>query len=168
MSRFPHSSQLFRLFRSDPMRTLPWVWVVAMTGLLSACLDSDRDPHPDQVLTRRVGVFKQFGHAMEPLNAMRNGRKPFDRAQFQADVHTLDGLSDQPWRYFPLDGNYPPTRALPAIWTVPEDFQKAKDDFTGAIDQLSQTAQNGSEEQVYKALDRVSESCKACHRNFRR
>jgi cytochrome c556 len=149
-------------------RPLTWACIASATMLLWGCFGPDRDPHPDQVLTKRVALFKQFSHTMETLNDMRNGRKPFDRAQFQANVHTLDDLSDQPWRFFPLDGNYPPTRALPAIWTVPEDFQKAKDDFTGAVDQLSVIAKNGTEEQTYQAVDRVSESCKACHRNFRR
>ena len=150
------------------LRTRFWLLALCLTSPLSGCLEPDRDPHPDQVLTKRVALFKQFSHAMEPLNDMRNGRKPFDRARFQADLQTLDDLSDQPWRYFPLDGNYPPTRALPAIWTVPEDFQKAKDDFTGKLDQLRLTAKTGSETDVFAALDRVSESCKACHRNFRR
>ena len=150
------------------LRTCAALGLLPLLFTLSGCFEPDKDPHPNQVLTKRIALFKQLSHAMEPLNDIRNGRRAFDAAQVLVDAKALDALSVQPWRYFPLDGNYPPTRALPGIWTTPEDFDRAKDHFLGAVDNLVAAAKAGNPAQVNHAIDAVSESCKACHRDFRR
>jgi cytochrome c556 len=135
-------------------------------GLL-ACLGPEKDTHPQQVLTKRRALFKQYTRMLEPIGLVANGRKPYQREAFLAMVEDLDKLSDKPWNFFPPDGNYPPTRARPEVWSQPERFRQAQQEYRASVSALLQVAQRGDAAAVAPAVDAVVASCKACHRNFR-
>ena len=146
------------------LRVLPMLLVC---GLLSACWGPEQDNHPNQVLTKRRAVFKQYTRMLEPIGLVANGRKEFKRDEFLANVQDLEKLADKPWAYFPEDGNYPPTRALPEVWSQPEKFRQAQQNFEATVHQLALTAQNGSQAEISTAVDAVTQSCKSCHHDFR-
>jgi cytochrome c556 len=60
-----------------------------------------------------------------------------------------------------------PTRALPAVWSDPEGFHKAADDFVAAADKLTELAKAGDAEGVAAQVKVVGDACAACHRTFR-
>jgi cytochrome c556 len=134
---------------------------------LEACFELLKDTHPDQVLTKRRALFKQYTRAMEPIGLMASGRNAFKQAEFLAMVQELDKLSTKPWVYFPADGNYPPTHAKPAVWSQPEAFKLAQEKYQASVHELLLAAQDGKMEAVQAAVDRVTTSCKACHKDFR-
>ena len=140
--------------------------VLLCLGLV-ACLEPAKDTHPDQVLTKRRALFKQFTRALEPIGLVASGRQEFKQAEFLSMAQDLEKLSTKPWVYFPPDGNYPPTHARPAVWSKPEAFKLAQDQYQGAVHQLVLAAQNGKLEGVQLAVDHVTNSCKACHKDFR-
>ena len=57
---------------------------------LTACFESIKDTHPNQVLTKRRALFKQFTRAMEPIGLMASGRKEFKQEEFLALVQDLE------------------------------------------------------------------------------
>lgn len=134
---------------------------------LSACFEPIKDTHPDQVLTKRRALFKQYTRAMEPIGLMASGRKEFKQEEFLTMVQDLDRLSTKPWVYFTADGNYPPTHAKPAVWSQPEAFKKAQDNYRASVQILLQAAQVGQLEPIQRAVDGVTGNCKACHKEFR-
>ncbi len=152
-----------------------WARRLVMAGLaslvlcvgLTACFDSIKDTHPDQVLTKRRAIFKQYTRAMEPIGLMASGRKEFKQDEFLALVQDLEKLSTKPWVYFPADGNYPPTHAKPAVWEQPAAFKQAQEKYQLSVHELLVAAQGGKLEQVQSAVDGVTNSCKACHKDFR-
>jgi cytochrome c556 len=134
---------------------------------LSACVEPLNDTHPDQVLTKRRALFKQFTRAMEPIGLVASGRNAYKPAEFLALVQDLDKLSTKPWAYFPADGNYPPTHAKAAVWSQPEAFKAAQESYQASVHALLLAAQAGQFEAVQRAVDGVTNSCKACHKDFR-
>jgi cytochrome c556 len=134
---------------------------------LSACFEPIKDTHPEQVLTKRRALFKQYTRALEPIGLMASGRNEFKQAEFLAMVQDLDKLSGKPWAYFPADGNYPPTHAKPAVWSQPEAFKQAQEKYQASVHTLLLAAQVGQLEPVQRAVDGVTASCKACHKDFR-
>jgi cytochrome c556 len=134
---------------------------------VSACFEPIKDTHPDQVLTKRRALFKQFTRAMEPIGLMSSGRQEFKKDEFLALVQDLEKLSTKPWAYFPADGNYPPTHARPAVWSHPDAFKQAQDKYQASVHELLLAAQGGKLEPVQRAVDSVTNSCKACHKDFR-
>jgi len=149
---------------------------IALTVLLclslGACFDSIKDTHPDQVLTKRRALFKQFTRTMEPIGLMANGRKEYKADEFLSLAQELDKLSTKPWGYFTADGNYPPTRAKPEVWSKPAAFQKAQEQYQVSVQALVLAAQvaaqaGKADAALQQAVDGVTAQCKACHDNFR-
>lgn len=141
--------------------------LLALTFLATGCSDSARDTHPQQLLSKRKAVFKQFTGALEPLGLMARERKPWDAVAFKAGALELQRLSSLPWPYFTADGNYPPTRAKPAVWAQPAEFKQAQDDYVAALAALQAAAERGGAEAGRPAVERVEQACKACHDRFR-
>lgn len=134
---------------------------------LGACFEPIKDTHPDQVLTKRRALFKQYTRALEPMGLVASGRKEYKPEEFLVMAQDLDTLSTKPWVYFPADGNYPPTHARPAVWSQPEAFKAAQEKYQASVHALLLAAQAGRLEPVQKAMDAVTASCKACHKDFR-
>lgn len=139
----------------------------AVTLLATGCSDSAKDTHPQQLLSQRKAVFKQFTGALEPLGLMARDRKPWDAAAFKAGALELQRLSTLPWPFFTADGNYPPTRAKPAVWDQPAEFKQAQDNYLAAVAALLAAAERGGAEAGRPAVEQVEKACKSCHDRFR-
>ena len=144
-----------------------WLAAGLLLALLAACSREVPDTHPQQVLTKRNAIFKQMNRALEPIGQVAQGRKDYRREEFLAQVQDLEKISSKPWAYFPADGNYPPTRARPEVWSQPERFQAAKDDYQQKVKGLVAAAETGDIERIRAATDATSRSCKSCHDSFR-
>lgn len=134
---------------------------------LSGCFQPARDTHPDQVLTKRRALFKQFTRTLEPLNLVANGRKEYKADEFLALVKDLEQVSAKPWVYFTADGNYSPTRAKANVWSEPVAFKQAQENYQASVQALLLAAQAGKSEGVKPAVEAVAAQCKACHKDFR-
>lgn len=75
---------------------------------LTACDSEPKDTHPDQLVTKRRAVFKQFTRTLEPMGMVARDRKPYNSSEFMISALELQKLSSQPWPYFTADSNYPP------------------------------------------------------------
>lgn len=133
---------------------------------LSAC-GHGKDTHPGQPVTKREAIFKEFLRTSEPMGMMLRGSKPFEAQRVQQLSATLKALSTQPWQYFPVGSTYYPSRAKPAVWEKPAEFKAAQERFIRAADQLAQVAQGGNPDAIRPVFQDMSESCKACHQEFR-
>ena len=134
---------------------------------LAACSEGPRDTHPQQLVTKRQAVFKDFARTLEPLGMVARDRKAYSPGEVMAGALALQRLSAQPWAYFTADGNYPPTRARPEVWQSAADFRRAQETFTQRVDALVQAAGGGQLDSVRPAVLAVQDSCKACHDRFR-
>jgi cytochrome c556 len=79
----------------------------------------------------------------------------------------LAKLSTKPWAYFPVDGNYPLTRAALGVWSRPAEFKEAQVTFEAAVARLVAAARAGEVDKVKLAVFDVTKSCKSCHKDFR-
>lgn len=140
---------------------------LAATALLTACGQGARDTHPQQLLTQRLAVFKKFTKTLEPMGLVARDRRDYVKAEFVEQAKALQALSTQPWAFFSADGNYPPTRAKPEVWSQPDDFKKAQNRFLSAVNQLVQVADSGDLPAIKTGVDEVQKSCKNCHDQFR-
>jgi cytochrome c556 len=149
------------------MKFASFVLIGVTLGLLAACGESAKDPHPDQLVTKRLAIFKKFTKTLEPMGLVARDRNDYVKAEFVANAQALQELSKQPWVYFSAEGNYQPSRAKPEIWTQPDAFKKAQTGYLSAVDQLVAVAGSGDMPSIKNAVDEVQKSCKACHDQFR-
>lgn len=140
---------------------------VAVISTLAACSDSAKDTHPQQLVTKRIAIFKEFTRTLEPMGLVARDRKDFNQREFLETALELEKLSSQPWAYFTPDGNYPPTHAKPEVWLKPAEFKSAQDKYQDLTKQLVKAAQGGNLELIRPVVNEVQKSCKACHNQFR-
>lgn len=141
--------------------------LLASTVLLGACSDSAKDTHPEQWLTKRTTIFKKMTKTLEPLGLVARGHKDHVKSEFVEGAAALKALSTQPWANFPVDGNYPPTRAKPEVWSKPAEFKQAQDNYLATVDKLVEVSGSGDMTAIGTAVNAVEKSCKSCHEQFR-
>ena len=134
---------------------------------LAACSSEIPDTHPDQPVTKRQQAFKAMLRSFEPMGTMLKDRR-YDPDAFARLANELASLRERPWSHFGPDTNYPPTKALPAVWEKPADFEQRRTSFIEASDRLIAAAAARNEADARSAYAEVQDSCKACHRDFRR
>lgn len=141
--------------------------IVLSTLVLGACSGEVADTHPDQPVTKRQQAFKNMLRDFEPMGTMlRNER--YDHEAFARHASAVAALKEAPWPHFVADSNYPPTKALAAVWERRADFERRRADFIAAIDALSAAAERRDQAEVRTTFAAAQDSCKACHREFRK
>ena len=134
---------------------------------LTGCEGRVKDTHPQQWVSKRQAVFKDFTRTLEPMGMMAREKKPFDAPAFKAAALRLQELSTQPWPLFTPDSNYAPTVAKPQVWEQPQAFKEAQDAFVASVAKLQLAGQAGTLAAARPAVEDVQQRCKACHDQFR-
>lgn len=137
------------------------------TLTLAACSQQVEDTHPDKPVTQRQEAFKAMLRTFEPMGTMLRTDR-YDADTFARMAVELKALRDKPWAHFGADTNYPPTKARPAVWQKTAEFERRRDDFIATSDGLFEAAEGRNAAEVRRAYEAVQDSCKACHRDFRR
>ncbi|VXA92787.1 Cytochrome C [Pseudomonas sp. 8BK] len=133
---------------------------------LAACGGVD----PNSPQGQRQTIFKQMLKVSEDLGGMLRGRIPFNEQRFVSGVAELDQLTRTPWQHFPQareEGEE--SRAKDDVWQRQARFQelaRAMEASTAAL--LAATATQPLKPEALTApVQRVEDSCKACHEEFR-
>ena len=134
---------------------------------LTACSGEAKDTHPDQPVTKRRAILKQFTKTLEPMGLVARDRAAYNPREMNLNALELQKLSMQPWPLFTADSNYPPTRAKPAVWSNPTEFKDAQQDYQVKVGELVKASQSGDLDAVKASINAVEKSCKACHTQFR-
>jgi len=137
-------------------------------AFLLACSDRVKDTHPLQLVSKRQAIFKKMTKTLEPMGLVARDRQDYVKADFVASALLLQELSTQPWTFFAADGNYPPTRAKPEVWSQAAEFKQAQDNYLTTVEQLVKVSGSGDKASISTAVDSVQRSCKTCHDRFRK
>lgn len=149
-----------------PQLARPIVLALAVI-LLAACSSEAPDNHPDKPVTQRRDAFKAMLRSTEPMGTMIADRR-FDPAAFARLADGLVAVRDKPWRHFGPDTDYPPTKARREVWEKPAEFERRRTDFIAATDRVLAAAATRAEADARSAVAALQDSCKACHREFRK
>ena len=151
---------------------------VSRMGLLAAAtalvigisVVAEAQMSPDAIVAERVQAMKGRGGAMRALTPIVRGEAPWDKEAAIKQATVLVDASKGP-----IDKQFPPgtgndklkTRALPAIWEKPADWQKDNAAFAEAAAKLQQLAQAGDEAGFKAQFAAVGKACGTCHEAFR-
>jgi cytochrome c556 len=103
---------------------------------------------------------------MGRLAAVVKGEVPYNKEDVARNAAIISTLSSLPWQAFGpgTEGG----KAEPAIWKESAKFKTASDRMQAAVAELNTAAQSGNPENLKKALGATSQTCKACHDDFRK
>ncbi len=141
----------------------------ALIGLLGLILTGCDRVDPNSPLGKRQAIFKQMLKTSEDLGGMLRGRITFDEARFITGAAKLDQLSREPWQHFPQVKDEGDSRAKDEVWQRQARFQelaRALEASTAAL-VLATSAPPLKPDGLAPAVQRVEDSCKACHEEFR-
>ena len=140
--------------------------LVVLVLAVSGCGGVD----PNSPQGQRQAIFKQMLKVSEDLGGMLRGRIAFKAQAFVDGAAELDQLTRTPWQHFPQvreDGDE--SRAKDDVWQRQARFQElaqAMEASTAAL--VAATAvQPLTPEALAAPMQRVEDSCKACHEEFR-
>ena len=139
--------------------------LLALT-VLSACSGEVEDTGPGQPVAHRRDAFKAILKVFEPMGVMLRTDR-FEPERFAQLAQALKERRDAPWPYFRPDTNYPPTKALPAVWDEPERFEADRQAFFEATDHLAKIAGTDDKAIAGEAYKAVEETCYSCHDTFK-
>lgn len=132
---------------------------------LAACGGVD----PDSPMGQRQAIFKQMLKTSEDLGGMLRGRVPFNEQRFVDGAAELDRISRTPWQHFPQVKDEGDTRAKDEVWQRQARFQELARETEAATAALvaATTATPLNSAELVAPMQRVEDSCKACHEEFR-
>jgi len=121
---------------------------------------------PEDAIKYRQSAFALMGAHMGRLAAVVKGEVPYNKEDVERNAAIISTLSSLPWQAFGpgTEGG----KAEPAIWKESAKFKTASDRMQAAVAELNTAAQSGNPENLKKALGATSQTCKACHDDFRK
>lgn len=144
----------------------PLLLAAALVGL-SACGKPAEDTRPGQPVKTRQTAFKEMLRTFEPMGTMLR-TNTYHAEKFAALAAELMTKREAPWAHFGADTHYPPTKATPEVWSKPERFERERQAFFAATDELLKAAQGREAEPARKAYFKVYDLCQSCHREFKK
>ena len=145
---------------------------IALGTLISAISLSIASPafaqfaKPEDAVKYRQSTFALMGAHMGRLAAVVKGETPYNKDNVVRNAAIISMLSGMPWQAFGAgtEGG----KAQPNIWADGAKFKSASEKMQAAVADLNSAAQSGNPENLKKALGAASQTCKACHDDFRK
>jgi cytochrome c556 len=149
-----------------PQKSSLFFLLPVLLFIVTACGPA-KDTRPGQPVAHRQKAFGAILRSFEPMGIqLRKG--PFEPESFLKYAQELAAQKNTPWPYFGADTFYPPTRTTEAAWQEPERFAAEQETFSNAVDQLLTAAQTQEQDKIRPAYQAVEESCRSCHKLFRK
>lgn len=126
---------------------------------------------PEDTVKYRQSVYNVIGWNFKPMGAMVKGEIPFDAAAVARHAQYVEMMSKALPEGF-AKGTGPDavkdTEAKPEIWTKPAEFDSKMKDFQVEAAKLAEVAKGGDEKTIKAQFGKTAETCKACHKEFRK
>lgn len=132
-------------------------------GIAAAHAESE----PEDLIKYRQNVMKSSGANAAAATAIVQGKVEFkDRLRDHAQA-LVTSTKNIP-ALFPKGSDFGETEALDAVWKKPDDFAKrAKESHAKAVAFEKAVAANDTKSYAAKLKD-LGDSCKACHKDYRK
>ena len=136
--------------------------------LLSAIAVAHDDPKQTPAQKERHHHYEQLGDAFKAVRDNSKGDSPDWAALEKAAQTVVDASVNQQQWFAPGTGpESGKTRALPEIWSKPDDFSAAQKMFSDRAPKLLAAVKAKDVAGVQGAFKDVGGACKNCHENFR-
>jgi cytochrome c556 len=123
---------------------------------------------PEDIIKYRQDVMKTNGANMAASAAIIRGLVPEYRGRLGDHAQALTTfLKDVP-ALFPKDSDFGDTDALDTVWTKRAEFEKRARDTEQKAAAFAQAVRAGNDPVIAARFKELSDSCRACHKDFRR
>jgi cytochrome c556 len=124
-------------------------------------------PKPEDQIKLRKAAYDMMGYSFGGLNAMAEGKRPYNKDDATRLADLLVQVSMVPRLFFTEGTDKGETRAKPEIWAHRADFDAKMDTMVNEAAKLPAIARSGDEAALKRQAKAVGEACGACHDDFR-
>ena len=122
----------------------------------------------EDAINYRQSAFAVLGHHFGRLGAMANGKMPYDAAVAAADGDVIAAVSALPFTGFvPGTEKGHGTKVRPQAWKELPRAKEMEQKMITEVGKVSVAAKSGNLDQLKAAFGPASQTCKACHDNYR-
>lgn len=120
------------------------------------------------IVKERMDAMSSIGKNVKNIFSMLKGKSEYDLKAIANSSNQISIHAEGFPKLFPEGSTQHPSEAAPAIWKRPDDFLKSAKNLQDFANELSLLAKPGSDKTMVKtAFDKVTGTCKSCHREFR-
>jgi cytochrome c556 len=141
---------------------------LVLTASLIAAMQAASAATPAELQKARHDHYKELGDAFKSVRDASKAAEP-DFAALEKAAEVVSKASENQQQWFPK-GTGPEagkTRALPEVWSKPDDFTAAQKMFAERAPKLLAAAKTKDVAAINAAFKDVGGSCKNCHDTFR-
>ena len=122
----------------------------------------------EDAINYRQSAFAVLGHHFGRLGAMANGKMPYDAKVAAADGDIIAAVSALPFTGFvPGTEKGHGTNERPQAWKELPKVKEMEQKMITEVGKVSVAAKSGNLDQLKAAFGPASQTCKACHDNYR-
>ncbi len=146
-------------------QTLPRTTLFATLALLGAAAHAESDP--EDIIKYRQNVMKANGAHMAATGAILQGKVGY-KARLGEHAKALVAINKDIPGLFPKGSDFGDTKALDAVWSKRADFEKRAKASQVKADAFAKAAGSGDLKLASAKFKELSDSCKACHKDYRK
>ena len=134
------------------------------TGVVAASAHEGSTGNKDADM--RIAKMKELGAGMKAIAGFAKGEAGFSPA-LEDHAKRIVAISEEMKNLFPEGSGGPKTRSKDEIWSQPDAFAKAADDFESAAVKLYTAVMTKDQATIGAALGATGKTCGGCHKPFR-
>lgn len=151
------------------MRTMSRIVVCVILLVMVAGVAVAQFAKPEDAIQYRKSVMVLIAQHFKRMGAVVQGKADFARDFFAADAATVKHLATLPWDAFLEPGtDKGDTTMNSAVFEKKDDFMKTAQAFQENTALLAEAAQGADLNGLKGPFNEVAQSCKACHKPFRK
>jgi cytochrome c556 len=137
------------------------------SGVLAALVvHSVHAADPDDMVKYRKNVMNANGGLMGAANALIQNKVEF-KSQLASEAKALEALNRDLPALFPKGSNTGDSDAQPDVWNKRAEFERRARETQAKAVAFAKAA-GGSDPKLAEKFRDLSDSCKSCHRDFRK
>lgn len=122
---------------------------------------------PETQIRLRQSAYELMSYALGGLDAMVQGKRPFEKDEAARLADLLVQTSQLPRRFFGEGTGEGKTRAKPEIWTHRADFDAKMDEMVAEAAKVPAAVRSGNLAALKSQVNAVGDACDQCHDSYR-
>ena len=151
------------------MKLTTRITVLVTLGVLMTGVAMAQFAKPDDAIKYRKSVMTLIVTHFKRMGAMVQGKASYDPKTFTANAEVVKMMGTLPWESMLSPGSDKgDTTKSSAVFKKKDDFMKMARAFETATAELAAASQSGNLDAAKSPFNTVAQSCKACHKPFRK
>jgi cytochrome c556 len=141
---------------------------LGVAALLALPVMAGAESDPEDIIKYRQNVMKSNGANMGAMAAILQGKVPEYKDRLDDHARGVQAGTKNIPALFPKGSDFGETEALESVWKDTAGFKKRADDTSKKADALAKAVAGGDRKAIEARFKELSDSCKACHKDFRK